>query len=247
VPTSPEPHPFLDKDRRKIRALFDRIAPRYDLLNHLFSVNLDRRWRKKAAAELVALGSGNYLDACAGTGDLSFALTHRLGDTANTRVYSSDFSLSMLVRGKTKIRPSRGETPPRFLAGDTLRLPFADGTFEGAAVAFGIRNVEDLPGGLRELTRVLRPGGRLLILEFTPFRFVPLRPFFDFYTRVVLPRVGNWISRSRERAYTYLQESVERWPQGEELAESMRAAGLTDVRWRTLFPGNVAIHAGSRT
>ena len=141
---------------------------------------------------------------------------------------------------------SEASEPPTFLAGDTLRLPFADGAFDGAAVAFGIRNVEDLDGGLRELTRVVRPGGRVVLLEFTPLRVPVFGPIFNFYLERVLPRLGNWISGSDEGAYSYLHDSIRRWPDGETLTERMRSAGICAIRWRSLFPGNVALHAGTR-
>ena len=248
-------HPALDKEQRKIQGLFDSIAPRYDLLNHVLSLQLDRVWRRRAVEELRPRPGGVYLDACCGTGDLSFAV-QRHGDEFGTdapppRVVGSDFSLGMLTHGARKRveeRGRRGETArlPGFLAGDTLNLPFADRTFDGAAVAFGIRNVADLDAGLRELTRVVRPGGQVVLLEFTPIRVPVFGAVFHFYLRHILPRIGNWISRSEDRAYTYLNESIRRWPDGDALGDRMRDAGLCAIRWRALFPGNVAVHAGTR-
>ncbi len=235
-------HPFLDKEQRKIQGLFDSIAPRYDLLNHLLSFQLDRRWRRLAVGELRPRRGGTYLDACCGTGDLGFSLLRGF-ERSEIRVIGADFSLGML---KLAVRKGEEGSRPHFLAGDTLRLPFADGTFDGAAVAFGIRNVEDLAGGLRELTRVVRPGGRVVLLEFTPLHVPFVGPLFHFYLAKVLPRIGNWISGSDERAYSYLNESIRRWPEGEALSDQMRAAGVCAVRWRSLFPGNVALHAGTR-
>jgi demethylmenaquinone methyltransferase/2-methoxy-6-polyprenyl-1,4-benzoquinol methylase len=234
-------HPGLDKEKRRIQGLFDSIAPRYDFLNHLLSFQLDRWWRRRAVRELGARADGIYLDACCGTGDLALALLGRA--PAAPRVVATDFSLGML---RLALRKARAGRAPHLLAGDTLRLPFADRAFDGAAVAFGIRNVEDLDGGLRELARVIRPGGRLVLLEFTPFSVPLVRPVFHFYLERVLPRLGNWISGSDERAYSYLNDSIRRWPAGEVLADRLRAAGLVAVRWRTLFPGNVALHIGTR-
>ncbi|MFQ5655329.1 MAG: class I SAM-dependent methyltransferase, partial [Planctomycetota bacterium] len=158
-------------------------------------------------------------------------------------VVADDFSLPMLRLGVAKAR-ARGGGFPRFLAADTLMLPFEARTFDGAVVGFGIRNVERLDEGLRELERVLRPGARLVLLEFTELRNPLLGPCFRLYLRKVLPAVGNWVSGSRERAYSYLQSSVDHWPDGDGLAEQMRRAGFRGVTWRPLFPGNVALHAG---
>lgn len=238
-------HPYLDKRQRKIQGLFDSIAPKYDFLNHLLSLHLDRLWRRRAVAELRPAPGGLYLDACCGTGDLGFSLLSGRAAPEDARVVGADFSLEMLRHGQRKAGAG-GARAPRFLAGDTLRLPFADRTFDGAAVAFGIRNVEDLDAGLCELARVVKPGGQVVILEFTPMRVPVVAPLFHFYLERVLPRLGNWISGSDERAYTYLNESIRRWPDGETLAERMRGAGLCAIRWRGLFPGNVALHAGTR-
>lgn len=239
-----EPHPYLDRGSTRIQSLFDHIAPRYDLLNHLLSLNMDRAWRRRAIAALAPRTGGVYLDACAGTGDLAFALAARLP----ARVFAADFSTEMLRVGLRKGRAAarRGGGAPRFLAGDTLRLPFADGAFDGAMVGFGIRNVERLAAGLRELRRVLRRDGRLVILEFTPMRNRLLRPAVSFYTNQILPRVGNLISGSKERAYSYLQESMRSWLDGDALAKALTDAGFRSVRWRTLLPGIVALHVGER-
>lgn len=235
-------HPYLDKDQGKIRRLFDAIAPRYDLLNHLLSFNIDRWWRRVAVRELHLERDGCYLDACTGTGDLSYSLLRELRPLGgHHRVFSSDFSLPMLQLGQKKRRPG---TSPRFLAGDTLELPFAADTFDGAMVGFGIRNVADLHEGLVELRRVLRRGRRLVLLEFTSLDVPLVGPVFEFYSERVLPRIGNLLSRSPDDAYTYLHQSIQRWPKGDELVEILRGAGFKGARWRRLFPGNVAIHVG---
>lgn len=240
-------HPYLDKDGGKIRGLFDAIAPKYDLLNHLLSLNIDRWWRRVAVRELAPTANGRYLDACTGTGDLSFSLLREIRsrggkpETDRPQVFSSDFSLPMLRVGQKK---SRSGTRPRFLQGDTLHLPFGDGTFDGAMVGFGIRNVADLLAGLEELRRVLRQGAPLVLLEFTALNFPIVGPIFEFYSEKILPRIGNLLSRSPDDAYTYLHESIERWPKGEELVGIMREAGFKGARWQRLMPGNVAIHVG---
>ena len=241
-------HPYLDKDRQKIQGLFDSIAPRYDFLNHFLSLGIDLRWRRSAVEALGPRPGGRYLDACCGTGDLGVAILkdgekRRRNGEAPYTVIASDFSLGMLHQGARKRR-----TPhhPQLLAGDTMQLPFPDNTFDGATVAFGIRNVQDLPAGLAELARVIRPGGRVVILEFTPLQVPVFGPLFHFYLEHVLPRIGNFISRSRSRAYTYLNDSIRRWPDGETLADRMREAGFCAVKWRSLFPGNVALHAATK-
>ena len=245
-------HPYLDKDRRKIQGLFDSIAGDYDFLNHLLSLGIDVRWRKRAVRALGIRPGGTYLDACCGTGDLGFSILSDHRDLDAIEVIGSDFSLGMLEHGERKRRRAlaKGDVDaprtPRFLAGDTLHLPFADKTFDGAAVAFGIRNVQDLAGGLRELRRVVRPGGKIVLLEFTRLRVPLVGPCFHFYLEHILPRIGNFISRSEDRAYTYLNDSIRRWPDVETLAETMREADLTAVDWTTLFPGNVALHVGTR-
>lgn len=238
-------HPYLNKEHGKIRGLFDAIAPRYDLLNHLLSFNLDRVWRRIAIRELPLGPDRRFLDACSGTGDLSFEIVRALrrGGHTDSSVCSTDFSIPMLEIGSKK-RPENG-LAHTFIAADTLHLPFRDHTFEGATVSFGIRNVEDLSGGLEELRRVLRPGGKLVLLEFTPVRTPGLKQCFDLYCHGILPRIGNLISGSPDQAYSYLQQSIDRWPDGEELKNRMREAGFKAVRWRRLIPGNVALHVGT--
>lgn len=235
-------HPFLDKEQRKIRTLFDRIAPRYDLLNHLLSFNMDKRWRRLAVEKLAVRKGGSYLDVCTGTGDLALELA-RLHKDDHIRVIGSDFSVPMLKIGNEKCHDSG----PRLLAGDTVRLPFASETFDGISVGFGIRNVEDLEAGLAEMLRVLRPGGRMVILEFTPVRSRIMRPAFHLYCHGVVPLIGNLVSRSRERAYSYLQQSIDRWPAADKFCSIIEGVGFHEVGSRSLFPGNVAIHWGQRS
>jgi len=197
--------------------------------------------RPEAAIESLHAGAGSLiLDACCGTGDLALALLQK---TPSARVIGSDFSLGMLQAGRNK---NRSGHHPAILAADTLHLPFADCTFDGAMVGFGMRNVVDVDAALRELRRVLRPGGRLMILEFTPMQNRWIRPFSDFYQSQILPRLGNRLSGSQQRAYSYLDESVRDWPDAERLAQMIRNTPLHAVRHRTLFPGNVAVHEAVR-
>lgn len=233
-------HPYLDKEGSKIRSLFDEIAPRYDSLNRLFSGFIDLWWRKKAVQSLRSRSGDRVLDACCGTGDLSFALLDQVPDA---EVIGSDFSIEMLRLAKQR---SRTGGRPGLVHADTLHLPFGNQSFDGAMVGFGIRNVGDLDAALKELHRVLKPGGRLMILEFTAVRSAGLRPLIDLYQSKILPHLGNLLSGSKARAYSYLDESVRDWPGAERLADRIRAVPFHAVKWRTLMPGNVAVHEAIR-
>ena len=237
----PSATPDPDQKKRYVREMFADIAPRYDLLNHLLSLNVVRWWRRAAVARLDWPGKpqGVYLDACAGTLDLAAPLARRPGFAG--KVLATDFALPMLKLGVTK--PPAGTV--RAAAADTLDLPFADATFDGAMVAFGIRNVADLARGIGELKRVLRPGARLVILDFTTPTFAPLRAAYLFYFRRVLPLVGRLVS-GHPTAYTYLPASVAEFPPPRRLQEIMEAAGLTGCGYRLLTGGVAAVHWGTR-
>ncbi len=233
-------HPYLDKPGTKIQGLFDEIAPRYDILNRILSFNIDVWWRRRAVRSLKLSPGDKILDACCGTGDLSMAA---IAAEPKIEVVGSDFSLQMLLNGDRNRRGKSGAARgPRLLQADTLNLPFRDNVFDGAMVGFGMRNVSDLRAGLKELSRVVKPGGRLMILEFTPMTHRWLRPISDWYQGNILPRLGNLFSGSRVKAYSYLDESVKDWPDGDRFAEIIRATPFHAVRWRPLFPGNVAVH-----
>ena len=218
----------MRKDGATIQAMFGDIAPTYDLLNHLFSFNIDKRWRRQAVA--LAQPAGPVLDVCTGTGDLASAFH----DATGRSVVGIDFCAPMLRRGKDK----KSCRSVRFLRGDALRLPFPDGHFDVASVAFGIRNVSDVGTALRELVRVVRPGGRVAILEFMP----PKNPLYAFYFGRILPFLGNLVSRSR--AYTYLNRSVTGWTSREDLAERMKEAGCSAVEIHPLTFDIAAVHLG---
>jgi demethylmenaquinone methyltransferase/2-methoxy-6-polyprenyl-1,4-benzoquinol methylase len=224
-----------------VRRMFSSIAPRYDLLNHLLSLNVDRLWRRRAVNRLgwERVPDGTYLDNCAGTLDLAVELARREGFRG--RVVGSDFTFAMLEHGKGKVE----RLPVAPACADALALPFADASFDGATVGFGVRNLADLDAGLRESARVLRPGARLVILEFTTPGWQPFRALYFFYFLRVLPLVGRLVSK-HSSAYTYLPESVLHFPEPPELAERMRRAGFTDVAWKTLSGGIAALHWGTR-
>ena len=227
--------------RAYVRAMFEEIAPRYDLLNHLLSLNIDRMWRRRA---LRALGwdrrpAGCYLDLCAGTLDVGAELCRQNGFTGF--IVGADFAIPML-------RAGAGKAPPEQVApvgADAQQLPLHDACMDGATVAFGIRNVAALDVALREVYRVLAPGARFVILEFTTPRSTIVRAVYHFYFHHVLPFVGGAISGHRS-AYRYLPTSVANFPAEPELARRMSAAGFVDVGWETLSFGIAAIHVGSR-
>jgi demethylmenaquinone methyltransferase/2-methoxy-6-polyprenyl-1,4-benzoquinol methylase len=225
--------------RAYVRRMFSRIAPRYDLLNHVLSLNLDRRWRRLAVDRLdwERVPAGAYLDLCAGTQDLAAELGNRRGFRG--RVIAADFVQEMLREGRAK---SARSVPCN---ADALALPFGGETFDGAMVGFGVRNLMDLDAGLREAARVLKPGARLVILEFTTPRWQPLRGLYLFYFRRILPLIGRLVSKHRD-AYSWLPASVLAFPEPAVLAERMRSAGLEGVRYELLFGGICAIHTGAR-
>jgi demethylmenaquinone methyltransferase/2-methoxy-6-polyprenyl-1,4-benzoquinol methylase len=225
--------------RAYVRAIFSQIAPRYDLLNHLLSFNIDRAWRRKAIAALEwrRAPAGNYLDLCAGTLDVAALLAVQPGFTG--RVLAADFAEPMLRAGRAKV--SADVVTP--VTADALDLPLPDGSVSGAIVAFGIRNVANLDAGLREVHRVLARDGRFVILEFTTPRAPLMRAFYHLYFHHVLPLVGRLVSGHRT-AYRYLPESVANFPIEEALAERLTRAGFASVQWRTLTFGIAALHVG---
>jgi demethylmenaquinone methyltransferase/2-methoxy-6-polyprenyl-1,4-benzoquinol methylase len=225
-----------------VRNMFGAIAPRYDFLNHLLSLNTDRRWRRRAVDRLLrhARPDGVVLDACAGTLDLAREVAGR--DAFRGRVMASDFAVPMLERGVAKVE----RLPVSVVCADTLQLPTADATLDGAIVGFGVRNLADLGAGLAEFARVLRPGAPLVILEFTTPSWQPFRGLYLFYFRHVLPLIGRLVSRHRS-AYDYLPATVLEFPSPPRLAAMMRDAGFGDVEWTALSGGIAAIHVGLRT
>jgi demethylmenaquinone methyltransferase/2-methoxy-6-polyprenyl-1,4-benzoquinol methylase len=214
-----------------VRSMFDRIAPVYDLMNRVMTAGLDQRWRR-LTVRLTVSPEDRVLDACCGTGDLAVAARK-----AGAEVVGLDFSEPMLERARRK------DPSVEWIRGDLLELPFADASFDAATVGFGVRNVADLDRGLGELRRVLKPGGRVGILEITRPRG-PLRLFYKLWFDVLIPLAGRILPGGK--AYTYLPASVRRFPGPDELAARLAAVGLDEVRWLLTAGGIIAIHSGTR-
>lgn len=232
--------PSKEEKAAAVQGMFSAIAPRYDLLNHLLSLNIDKRWRRRAVDVLLAGNDpgGRYLDACAGTMDLAVEIAKRESFTGD--VIASDFAYPMLAAGMHKTHKLADLTA---MCADALRLPLPDARFAGVTVGFGVRNLASFEAGIRELARVLKPGGKLVILEFTTPAWQPFRALYLSYFKLVLPAVGKLISKHHS-AYSYLPASVLEFPEPPALAEMMRSAGLRDVAWERRTGGIVAIHSG---
>ncbi len=228
-----------DGKRAYVQRMFSEIAPRYDLLNHVLSLNIDRAWRRKALRALAwdRAPKGFYLDLCAGTLDVGAMLIKQSGFEG--RVIGADFAVPMLQHGAGKA-PTDRLTP---VGADALALPIADRVLDGAIVAFGIRNVADLDAGLREVRRVLKPGARFVILEFSTPPSPLVRAGYHAYFHHVLPAVGRLVS-GHGSAYTYLPMSVSHFPTEQSLADRMLTAGFRDVSWQRVSFGIAAIHVG---
>ena len=223
----------LDKDPAEVAAMFDQVAARYDLTNAVLSLGLDRTWRTAVARALQLVPGERVLDLAAGTATSSAALAATGAD-----VVGCDFSLGML-------RAARPADGVELIAGDALRLPFRDGAFDAVTISFGLRNTRDADLALRELLRVTRPGGRLVVCEFSHPTWGPFRTAYDEYLMRLLPAVARRVS-SDPAAYVYLAESIRAWPAQAELAGRVAAAGWAQAAWRDLTGGIVALHRAVR-
>lgn len=235
--------PSLDKDPRRIAAMFDAIAHRYDRLNHLLSAGLDRRWRRRAVAALDLPDSALVLDVCTGTADL--AMTASRHQTAPRLVLGVDFAGAMLALGRRKLRQAGLADGVRLVRGDACRLPCPSGRVDAVTVGFGIRNVADTARAIEELFRVLKPGGRVAILEFGEPRLPVARTAYLWYFRRVLPRVGRLLSKHNE-AYAYLPASVSAFLSPDALADMLRMSGFAGVRVHRLTLGVVYLYLGQK-
>jgi demethylmenaquinone methyltransferase/2-methoxy-6-polyprenyl-1,4-benzoquinol methylase len=240
------PADLLDKREDRIRRMFGQIAPWYDCLNHLLSLNIDKRWREKTA-KLVPAGpaeDGPILDLCTGTGDL--ALTYYRSTGGIVPIHGADFCREMLVRAASKVQAASAAGQIHFVEADAQALPYPNDTFQLVTIAFGLRNVADPDRGLAEMVRVLRPGGRLAILEFSKPRHWLFGRLYRWYFRYLLPLVGQLLSRSKESAYRYLPESVLKFPDYESLAARLREQGLEKVTFTPLTFGIATLYVGDK-
>ena len=229
------------RESRHVRRMFDGIARRYDFLNHLLSLNRDRAWRRRAAREAVADAPALILDLCGGTGDLALAVA----EAAPARVICCDFSHEMLSRAEPKFA-RRGLHPRcRTVEADGLRLPFGDACFDAVTVGFGVRNFQDMDAGLRQIRRVLRPGGRLVILEFSQPERGAFGRLYRTYLSWLLPRIGDSVA-GRQGPYAYLAQTIAGFPDPPALAGRIRDAGFGACGWTTHTGGIVAIHTAFR-
>ncbi|NLF07824.1 MAG: bifunctional demethylmenaquinone methyltransferase/2-methoxy-6-polyprenyl-1,4-benzoquinol methylase UbiE [Pirellulaceae bacterium] len=230
----------LDKSSDRVRRMFGEIAGRYDFLNRLLSMGVDRRWRRRTVKLVPPDGDAPILDVCCGTADLALEFWRKSND--KTHVVGTDFCLPMLEIGREKCR----RAGISLVEADTLNLPFPDDTFQIVSVAFGLRNLADTDAGLIEMVRVCRPGGRVAVLEFTIPTAWPLGPLYGWYFHRVLPRIGQALARNSQEAYNYLPSSVAQFPQGEALAERMRAAGLVEVVLHRFTWGVATLYIGRK-
>jgi demethylmenaquinone methyltransferase/2-methoxy-6-polyprenyl-1,4-benzoquinol methylase len=235
---------LVDKREGRIRGMFGHIAPSYDVLNHLLSLNVDRYWRWRTTRLVPPAQSGPILDLCTGTGDLALAYHRAAG--GRVPIIGADFCAPMLERAVAKTARAHAAGRIRYVEADAQHLPFPDHAFQIAAVAFGLRNVTDTDRGIAEMVRVTSPGGRVAILEFSQPRGWLFGPLYRFYFRRVLPVLGQLISRSKDNAYRYLPASVMEFPDGEALADRLRRHGLTDVRWHSFTLGIATLYVGTK-
>ena len=236
--------PVVDKSGARVRDMFAQIAGRYDRLNHLLSCNIDRYWRRRTVSLVPPSGSAPILDLCTGTGDLALAYRRLTGGTVP--VVGADFCGEMLRLATAKQSKQGLSGSLAFLEADAMQLPFADSLFQIVSVAFGLRNVEDMDVGLREMTRVCQPGGKVAVLEFSMPQSQPWKGAYGMYFRHVLPRIGQWLARNDHDAYEYLPTSVGAFPSGSEFLEHMHQVDLRNTRAYPLTFGVATLYVGEK-
>ena len=237
--TPPVPAPVESREPSRVKAMFGAISRRYDLLNHLLSLNLDAGWRRRAAAAACPEAGQRVLDLCGGTGDLSVALAS--GAAPPSSVVCCDFSRPMLALAQPKFLRAGLEGRCTVIEGDALRLPFRDGSFDAVTVGFGVRNLADMDAGFREILRVLSPGGRLVVLEFSRPAGPLLKRLYGFYLSAIVPRLGDGAA-GRRGPYLYLARTIGDFPEPGRLAGIIRDAGFAAVGWESLTGGIVCVH-----
>ena len=241
----------VDKSGSRVRSMFGEIANRYDTMNHVLSGGTDYYWRRVAVKKATIDGNDPILDVCTGTGDLALAYWRR--GRGKVPVVGTDFTHEMLEIANEKLaRQSKknldGQPAPlQFLEADTMQLPFADDQFQLVTVAFGLRNVAETQSGLNEMTRVCKPGGRVVVLEFSLPTSRLIRSVYCWYFRNILPRIGHWFTRNSHCAYEYLPQSVAEFPQGEALADMMKTAGMDLVTYHPLTFGIATLYIGRKS
>lgn len=240
----PTADPRAARERRgsEVRGMFDAIAPHYDRLNHLLSLNIDKRWRRRAAASLGELPEGPILDLCGGTGDLTVELARRYPDR---RLVCADFATRMLRLADAKFERAGLADRCETVTADARELPFEDDRFAAVTIAFGLRNLDDRERGLAEMRRVLRPGGRLAVLEFSRPTAPVIAPAYRLYLRHVLPRIGDRVS-GRFGPYGYLARTISDFPGPEALERTIREIGFARCEWFGMTGGIVALHVADR-
>jgi demethylmenaquinone methyltransferase / 2-methoxy-6-polyprenyl-1,4-benzoquinol methylase len=234
----------VDKSGPRVRRMFGEIAGKYDFLNHLLSLNVDRYWRWRTVRTVAPKRGDRILDVCTGTGDL--ALAYYKATKGEAEIVGADFCHEMLAIGHQKGMKARAGDRLTFIEADAQSLPFPSDRFNIVTVAFGLRNVADTDAGLAEMTRVCLPGGHVAVLEFSSPEWQPFKGIYGWYFRNVLPRIGQMLARNAESAYSYLPESVGEFPQGEALAERMRRVGLVEVSYRPLTLGVATLYVGKK-
>jgi demethylmenaquinone methyltransferase/2-methoxy-6-polyprenyl-1,4-benzoquinol methylase len=227
--------------KEQVAKMFDNISHRYDFLNHFLSLGIDKGWRKKAIKLLEPLKPRTILDVATGTGD--FAL--QALSLNPHKVIGIDISEGMLAVGRKKIAARQLSSQVELFSGDSENIPFKENNFDAVTVAFGVRNFENLERGLKEIYRVIKPGGMVVVLEFSRPRTFPFRQVYSFYFKFILPKIGRFIS-SDKAAYTYLPESVEAFPDGEDFLQCLKAVGFKNTKCRALTFGISSIYSGSK-
>lgn len=235
-----KPYAGEGSKREQVERMFDRISPKYDLLNRMLSMGTDQGWRRKVIRLLGQEPVDQLLDMATGTADLAI-----MAAKVAHRITGADISAGMLEHGRTKVAKAGLSGRITLVQADAANLPFPDNTFDAVTVAFGVRNFEDLPQGIRGMVRVLRPGGRLFVLEFSQPRATPFRQIFRFYFHRIMPLIGRMVSKD-EAAYTYLPESVDAFPQGKQFERILLDCGLREVRSRPLTFGVATLYVGRK-